>query len=241
VYGVVAQGTATPRGTGIHRRRLQAVQSEELKAIVSNAPDGDLIQPGREELTTHARVLEQAREQGMVLPMRFGVVMPDGDTVREQLLDGYRDELLMQLQDLQGKVELRLRATYDERTLMEDIRKARPDIAKLSDALRDQPADATYYERIELGQKVAQAVEQAANDDLATILDALEPLAVAVAVGEPEHEQVAATASFLVEETQIEAFDRAVDELGRHSAGRLIFRYTGPLAPYSFVELPMSG
>ena len=98
-----------------------------------------------------------------------------------------------------------------------------------------------YYERIELGQKVARAVEQAAIVDLSAIVDALEPLAVAVQVGEPDHEHVAANVSFLVEDAQIPAFDQAVDALGRQNAGRLTFKYTGPLPPYSFVELPAHG
>lgn len=240
VYGVVAHGGAVPGGLGLLRRRLHAVHNDLLAAIVSNAPDEE-IRAGREELMTHARVLERAREQGVVLPMRFGVVMPDEDAVRRELLDGYGDELLVQLRELEGKAELRLRAFYDEEALMREIAQGHPAIARLSDAVRDQPADATYYERIELGQQVAQAIEQAARSDLSAILDALAPLAVATVVGEPEHEHVAANVSFLVEDVQIPAFDQAVNELGRQNAGRLTFKYTGPLAPYSFVELPVGG
>jgi hypothetical protein len=44
-----------------------------------------------------------------------------------------------------------------------------------------------------------------------------------------------------VEESQIPRFDRAVDELGRSNAGRLTFKYTGPLPAYRFVELPVQG
>lgn len=239
VYGVVAQGGAAPRGTGLFQRRLHAVGNGELAAIVSNA--SEQVQAGREELMTHARVLERAREQSVVLPMRFGVVMPDADAVRRELLDGYGDELLVQLRELEGKAELRLRAFYDEEELLREIVQIHPDIAALSEAVRDRPADAMYYERIELGQKVAQAIEQAANTDASEILAALEPLAVAVSVGEPEHERVAANLSFLVEEAQIPLFDRAVSELGRQNLGRMTFKYTGPLAPYSFVELPVHG
>jgi hypothetical protein len=236
---VVAQGGAAPRGTGLFQRRLHAVGNGELAAIVSNA--SEQVQAGREELMTHARVLERAREQSVVLPMRFGVVMPDADAVRRELLDGYGDELLVQLRELEGKAELRLRAFYDEEELLREIVQIHPDIAALSEAVRDRPADAMYYERIELGQKVAQAIEQAANTDASEILAALEPLAVAVSVGEPEHERVAANLSFLVEEAQIPLFDRAVSELGRQNLGRMTFKYTGPLAPYSFVELPVHG
>lgn len=240
VYGVVPQKSGAPRGTGISSRRLHFVRDDQLAAIVSDVPEGD-VQAGREELMAHARVLERAREHGTVLPMRFGVVMPDEDTVRRQLLDGYRDELLAQLSELEGKAELRLRAVYDEQALMKEIARANGDIAELSDAVRSQPADVAYYAQIELGQKVAQAVERMADVDLSAILDALEPLAVALAVGEPEHEYVAANVSFLVEDVRIGAFDRAVNELGAGNAGRLHFKYTGPLPPYSFVELPVQG
>jgi hypothetical protein len=240
VYGVTPKTASAPHGTGIRRRRLHAIEDGQLAAIVSDAPEGD-VQAGREELLTHARVLDRARAQGVVLPMRFGVVMPDEDAVRRELLEGYRDELLLQLREVDGKGELRLRAIYDEDALMKEIVKAHSDIAALSAALRGRPPDAMYYERIELGQKVAQAVEQAAIVDLAAIVDVLEPLAVAVQVGEPDHEHVAANVSFLVEEAQIPAFDQAVDALGRQNAGRMTFKCTGPLPPYSFVELPAHG
>jgi hypothetical protein len=237
VYGVVGRGDAVPRGTGVLRKRLHMVEDDELAAIVSNAPAGE-IAAGREELMAHARVLERAQKRGVVLPMRFGFVMPDEEAVREELLEGYHDELLTQLRELEGTAELHLRAVYDEQTLMREIMRSDPDIARLSAALRDQPVDATYYERIELGQKVAQAVERTASVDQAAILDVLAPLAVAVEVNEPEYERVAANVAFLVEQAQMPTFDRAVDELGDRNAGRLTFKYTGPLPPYSFVELP---
>jgi hypothetical protein len=66
-------------------------------------------------------------------------------------------------------------------------------------------------------------------------------MAVAAQVGAPEHERVAANVSFLVEEARLEAFDEAVNDLGRRNAGRLEFNYTGPLPAYSFVELPTEG
>ncbi len=238
VYGVTARDCPTPRGTGVLRRRLHALRHGRLAAIVSDAPDGE-IQTGREELTAHAEVLQRARERGVVLPMRFGVVMPDEQTVRRELLASYGDELLAQLRELAGKAELRLRAVYDERSLIAAIVQGHRDIAELREAVRAGSPEATYYERIELGRRVEQAIEQAANADLAAILDALEPLAVAAEVDQLEHERVAANVSFLVEEAQIPAFDRAVDELGARNAGRLRFKYTGPLPAYSFVQLPV--
>jgi Gas vesicle synthesis protein GvpL/GvpF len=144
----------------------------------------------------------------------------------------------LQLNELEGKVELRVRAIYDERALMTEIVSQWPEIARLRAQLRDKPAELTYYERINLGQLVAAAIEQTRERDTDLILDALAPLALANTVEEPEHEHVLARMSFLVERKRMPEFDRAVDELGRGNHDRMSFKYTGPLPAYSFVQLP---
>ena len=236
VYGVSLPGAPVPKGKGIGGRKLRLVEADELAAIVSDTVPP--VRAGKEELTTHARVLQRALENGPVLPMRFGVVMPGDEAIREELLDPYREVLAEQLGELRGAVELHLRATYDEQALMRQVVAGDRRIAALSRELRGQPSDATYYAQIELGERIAQAVDAASARDRTAILDALEPLCLAISVSDPAHEQVACDAAFLVEEERMPEFDRAVDELGRLGDGRIRFTYTGPHPAYNFVELP---
>jgi hypothetical protein len=236
VYGVRLSGTPLPGAKGVEGRKPRLVEAGELAAIVSDATPP--VKAGKEALAAHARVLQRALERGAVLPMRFGVVMPDDDAVRDELLDPFADVLADQLRALDGTIELHLRAVYDEPALMREIVEGDPRIASLSRSLRDKDADATYYAQIELGERVAQAVEGAAARDRGEMLGELEPLCLAMSIGEPELEQVACDAAFLVEERRLAEFDRAVDELGRRNDGRIRFAYTGPHPPYSFVELP---
>jgi hypothetical protein len=237
VYGIVPASRRAPSGTGVAKGRLRSLQAGELGAIVSAVRDGEL-QAGREDLLAHARVLERAVSDGAVLPMRFGMVMADADAVREELLERYQDDLLAQLEELAGTVEIDLRAVYDEQVVMREIVAGDQRIAERTEALRERDPDSAYYERVALGQMVAEALEQVREADTSSLLETLEPLAVAAQVAEPEHERVAAHVSFLVDAAQLAEFDRAVDELGRAHAGRMQLRYTGPLAPYSFVHLP---
>jgi Gas vesicle synthesis protein GvpL/GvpF len=237
VYGILPAGARTPSGTGVGRRRLKTVEHDGLAAIVSDLPSTEL-EAGGEDLMAHSAVLKRALKGGVVLPMRFGLVMPDAEAVREELLVPYRDELELQLRDLDGKVELHLRAVYVEERLMREVTESHPEIAGRSEALRNRSPEAAYYERIELGQLVAEAVERARSLDTAVILEQLEPLSVAVEVASPEHERVAARIYFLVEQERLGEFDHAVDELGARNEGRLQFKYNGPLPPYSFVALP---
>jgi hypothetical protein len=236
VYGVLRADNEPPGIAGIGGAPLQEVKGDGVAALVSDLTDRELTL-GREEMTTHARVLEEALQRGTVLPMRFGVVMAGEPAVKSHLLDAHGDELRRQLSELDGKVELRLRAVYDEPTLMREVVAEDQEIARLRESLRGTSEDASYYGRIQLGEMVAQAVERKREGDAAQILDALTPLALAVQVGEAANERIAVNASFLVERDRMAEFDAAVDDIGRVQADRMRLKYTGPLPPHSFVEL----
>jgi hypothetical protein len=240
VYGVLEATAKPPAAAGIAGASLELVADGEVAALVSRLPS-EQLRLGREELKTHSSVLEQALEQGTVLPMRFGVVMEGEQAVRRELLAAHRQQLAEQLERLAGMVELKLRAIYDEGALLRQAVAENRQIAERRRALRGLSEDATYYLRIELGELVAQAVQQIRERDAELILGALEPLARASVVGDPGHERVALNASFLLARGEVERFDEAVEQIGREQAERMRLKYTGPLPPHSFVDLERQG
>ncbi len=235
VYGVVADTATVPARKGIGNSALELISSAGLAALVSDVPDGEL-RMGRDAMTVHARVLEEAHALGTVLPMRFGVVMAGPAEIRHELLEAHRDELVAQLADFEGKVELKLRATYEEEPLLREVVQEDQDVARLRQSLRGAPDDATYYGRIQLGELIAAAIERKRSVDATEILDSLAPLALAVDVAEPPHERIVLSASFLLEGGSIAEFDAAVDDVGQSQANRMRLKYTGPLPPHSFVH-----
>ena len=236
VYGVTSSSSDPPAEAGIGGAVLELIASHGLAALVSDVI-GDELRMGREEIATHSRVLERALALGTVLPMRFGVVIADASAVRGQLLDAHREELVAQLAQLEGKVELTVRATYEEDALIREVVSEDPDVRQLQGSLRGAPEDATYYPRIQLGELVARAVERKRQRDAGGILDTLAPLALDVRVAEPAHERIAFSASFLVDRNRIADFDAVVESVAAAEANRLRFKYIGPLPPHSFVEL----
>lgn len=236
VYGVLRAPAAPPDITGVGDSELRTLESDGLAALVSDLP-GEELQFGRQEVETHARVLEAVIERSTVLPMRFGVVMEGEQEVRERLLDFHHDELREQLDELDDKVELRVRAIYEERPLMEEIISEDREVARLREQLKGATEDATYYGRIKLGELVAEAVQRKREVDTAEILNMLEPLTLATQLAEPSHERFVFGASFLVERGRMAEFDEAVDDVGRRQQGRMRLKYTGPLPPHSFVTL----
>jgi Gas vesicle synthesis protein GvpL/GvpF len=239
VYGVVR---ASPKGRlsskGINGQPIRIISAKGLGALTSDV-SGDPVEAGRDELLTHSRVLESALERGTVLPMRFGVVMPSEASVREELLAVHREELAAQLDEMNGKVEVNIKGLYDEPAVLRELVQENGEIAGLREALRDQPEDATYYERIRLGELVAAALDARRSADEHQIVDRLAEHALGVELGGAMHERMAVNASFLLERERTEEFDRALDQIASEQGGRIRFRYTGPLPPHSFVELSM--
>ncbi len=236
VYGIVEARSRAPAERGIADAPLRLLEGDGSAALVSEI-EGDQVRLGRDAVLRHARVLEQALELGPVLPMRFGVVMSGPEEVQSRLLEDHSAELRAQLIDFAGKVEIRIRAIYDEETLMHHVVRGNPEIASLRDAVRAGSDDATYYERIRLGELVAGAVERRRERDAEAIVDALAAAALAVELGGPTHERVVVQASFLVERDRLAKFDQIVDDIAGSYGGGIRFKYTGPLPPHSFVEL----
>ena len=236
VYGIVEARSRAPSERGIADAPLRLIEGDGSAALVSEI-DGDRVRLGRDAVLRHARVLEQALELGPVLPMRFGVVMSGPEEVQTRLLEEHAEELRAQLTDFSGKVEIRIRAVYDEESLMHEVVRGNPEIASLREAVRAGSEDATYYDRIRLGEMVATGVERRRERDAEAIVDALAAGALAVEVGGPTHERVVVQASFLVERDRLAKFDQIVDDIAAGYGGGIRFKYTGPLPPHSFVEL----
>lgn len=236
VYGVVRDEPPEIGSPGIGGSAPYVVEAGGIAALVSDVPNRELVL-GREEMATHEQVLEAAMRHGTVLPMRFGVVMASAEAVRGEFLQRHHDDLDRQLQELDGHAEMRLRGVYEESALMRRVVQENPRIARMREALRDVPEAAAHFQKIALGELIAEAVDRRREADTEAIVGPLQALAAATELAAPAHERIAVQASFLVDLDELDAFDAAVEDAGRRFSGLIRFRLTGPLPPHSFVHL----
>jgi hypothetical protein len=240
VYGVVpAKMRGKPKGQGIGGNALRLVKSGELAAITSDVPDGP-IEAGRDELLAHSQVLEKTLGTARaVLPMRFGVVMPSDDAVKAELLDAFRPDLEAQLGEMEGKIEMNLKGIYDEAAVLREVVQENREIGALKEAIASAPPEATYPERIRLGELVADTLLAKREADEHGVLSRLEPHAIALDVNPPIHERMAVNAAFLLDRDDTGSFDDEVERIAKENHPRIAFKLTGPLPPHSFVELAL--
>ncbi|GGV77403.1 GvpL/GvpF family gas vesicle protein [Streptomyces thermoviolaceus] len=234
VYGIMAASHPAPpegmTGVGNPSRPVRVLRADDLAAVVSDAPEG--LRPKRRDLLAHQNVLSEIGAAGCVLPLRFGSVAPDDDTVVGVLTERaahYRERLGA----LDGMVEYNVKAHHVEDAVLHRVMAENSDVRALALAQR-QAGGAGYEAKIRLGEMVAAAVKAHEAEDAKLVVSALEGGAAAVSTG-PESTGWLANVSFLVPRDEAARFLESVEQ-ARKDLPHLELRVNGPLPPYSFVE-----
>jgi hypothetical protein len=244
VYGIVPETQTSadvedlPAVANTHGK-ISFIRHRKLAAVVSDVPtDRPLGAP--EDLRAYAKVLDTLAATGApVLPLRFGTVITDAQSVDHILTEGY-DHFMTALERLQGYVQFTLNARYAQDAVLREVLDERPGISQLREEIKDLPEEASYYQRIQLGQLVAEAVSNKRDMVSTEIQQCLAPLAADTATSPPTADDAVVDVSFLVRHTHRAAFEQAAEDLARRWHGRIRLRLLGPLAPYDFVADAMT-
>lgn len=231
VYGIVSTNHPCVfedlGGVGEPASTLRRLDAEGVAAIVSDAPPG--LRAKRRDVLAHQRVLEELGRQGTVLPMRFGVVARDEDSLRQELVEDNEAHLAV-LAELAGRAEFNVKVFCDEEMLIREAALNDPNVQRLREHTD------TIDERIRLGEAVAAAIEAHELAIEQGVLETLGPRSTRHVRG-PQVKGAAANASFLVDTDDAEEFVAAVEELGAALGDEIRIQRTGPLPPYSFVSV----
>jgi hypothetical protein len=231
-----ANSAFSAHGVGGPSGPLRVITLDDLAAVVSDAP-ATRLDITRENLLAHEQVIEEAMQRSSVLPVAFGTVALDDEEVREKLLGRAYEELQSQLESVYACVELDLRVLWKRDELFARIAAENDQIRALRDDLTGRDPDSAYYERIQLGELTAAAIDARRDEDSAEILATLEPLAIETKLNPNLTDLMVVNAAFLLANEQVPEFDAAVQALGADASDRLHFQYVGPLAPYNFVSV----
>lgn len=244
VYGIVPAADAgrSPESPGLGgpSATVRTVVEGDMAALVSDLPP-DHTPGNRDDLEAHRRVLSDAIGCGTTIPMRFGIVMDGDEVVRQRLLRRHASELGEVLHRLDGHVQMTVKAFYAGDALLRETLASQPELAQESAALAQWPEAEVRAARVQLGEKVAKAVEVRRAEVEAALLRRLSPLAADIQVDAPSSERVALTAQLLVHRDRRAALDAEIHDLSDVLDGVLAFRYVGPLAPFSFADLSLEG
>jgi hypothetical protein len=234
VYGLIKADTVVPdglRGLG-PSGRVSTIACGRVAAIVGDIP---LDRPlgVRSDLVAHEAVLDAVAARAAVVPMRFPSVVEE-DAVVAELLAPNEDYFLALLEELEGCVQFTLMGRYEHDAIVREIVAGDGEIRILSDTVKGLPEDASYYDRVRLGELIVQALDERRRIEGTRIVDRLRPFAVTTTSSPLAAPEDVVNEAFLVERKRQKKFDDAVEEIGKELVGRVRLRLLGPVAPYDF-------
>lgn len=208
---------------------LRLVESGELAAAVTDLEEGRQLH--EEDATRHLDLLILLLRGGPVLPLAFGTVSPDEESVRSEVLDAAADDLLRRLDAVDGFVEARLEIRFDESTALREVMQQDPRLRGLAEEAR---GDSPFDTRLALGEAVSGHLQEWRRTQAEAMLPALEEAVEEIAeleASEPLQQRWA----FLVRADELEGLDEVVGKVRASLGTAAAMEYVGPLPVYSFL------
>ena len=240
IYGIIRHAGPIDFGQiGIGKRDdlVYGINYNDISAIVSNSP---IIQyeARRVNMTTHEKVLEAIMERFTVLPVRFSTISEhDDDSGIQRILEKDYKKFDEMLAKMEGKKELGLKILANEAKIYESILEKYDDIRTLKGKLINMPVDKSHYQRMKIGEMVADALKKETANYREIIIEALKPLTEEIKINDNYGEMMILNAAFLIKSSSEPAFDDMVNTLDAKYGSFMTFKYVGTLPPYNFVNL----
>ncbi|GER86456.1 hypothetical protein KDW_06180 [Dictyobacter vulcani] len=241
LYGIVATNDNKdfgPIGIGGRGDIVYMLPYRDIAAIISKSPIKK-YHVTRDNVRGHTSVLEKVVEDYTVLPVRFCTIAKNEEMITEKLLKARYQEFVDLAKDIQGKMELGIRARWkDMDAIFAELVEENKSIKTLKAAsLREKDKQKQYASSVKIGEMVKKALEKKRAKETQTLLDAVKPLSLDYKEGQLYGDMNLVNASFLIEKTKESDFDKKVNALQQEYQERTLLIYTSSIVPYSFVEL----
>ena len=240
IYGIIRNSNPIdygPIGMGKRADRVYGVTYNGITAIVSASPI-IIYEARRINMITHEKVLEEMMKQFTVLPVRFSTISEhDDDAGILRIIEKDYKKFDEMLTKMDGKKELGLKILAKEAEIYESIIEKYDNIKTLRGKLMNLPADKTHYQRVKIGEMVAEALKKETENYKDTIIAALNPLSDDMKINDNYGEMMILNAAFLIKNESEPSFDKVVNELSEQYSRYMTFKYVGTLPLYNFVNL----
>ena len=237
LYGITDAEEAPPDLPGIDGGRIETIVEGGLAAVVTPV-DRRRIRAQRSNLAAHNKLLQELTRRQTVLPCAFGTVAGGEDELRE-FLRANHDSLWRQLALLRGKVEMGLSVYWNTSNVFEFFVANNDGLRQMRDRVFRPGRGPSLDERIELGRMFESLLQQCRQQHTQQVIDALKPCCTEVRSVDAGQEQMIMKLVCLVPKEGQGRFEQGIQEAARAFDDRYCFKYSGPWAPFDFVDVAL--
>ncbi|MFM6022251.1 MAG: GvpL/GvpF family gas vesicle protein [Dolichospermum sp.] len=191
----------------------------------------------RRNLLTHERVLEQTMHEGfhVLLPLRFGLVVKDWETIISQLINPHKEQLHKLFEKLAGRREVSIKILWDAKAELQAMMESNRELKQQRDNMEGKKL--SMEEVIQIGQLIESNLQARKQAVIEVFTEQLNPLAEEIVVSEPMTEEMIYNAAFLIPWNSEPLFSERLESIDKKFGTRLRIRYNNFTAPYTFALL----
>jgi hypothetical protein len=232
---------------GIEEKMVYTIAQRDVAALVHSCPP-EPYNTGDKALAEgwvleHSYVIDQAMKKfGTVLPFSFDVIIKGNDDVIREWLDRNYERLQKELERLADRAEYSVQIFYDYDRYASKVLSGNCDLLALKEKIDEQSRGKAYLLQRNLDLKLKDAVssnvEKLAEQfglEIGSIADEVKAEERHSFVPEKyKDKKLMATFSCLVHRDNVDVLGLALEKI--NCLDGLAVRFTGPWAPFSFVD-----
>lgn len=235
LYAIVPASVNCSELYGINGASISFIANETVAAAVSTVT-GEKIRPQRKHLAHHQQVLKSLMAITTPLPIKFGMIAADEDSVKN-LLKHHYSSLAEQLESLNNTVEMGLRLNWNVPNIFEYIVDTHPELKAMREQASIAGATASRDNMIEIGYRFSQVLENERQRHTQTVETALADCCVDIKVNDLHKENEVMNLACLVTKDSMAAFEKTIYDIANLFNDDFALDYNGPWAPHNFVDL----
>lgn len=221
---------------GLDKQPVHCQQVDGFAFLYSEAQQ-DRYLASRKNLLGHERVLEHAMEHGYrtLLPLQFGLIIEDWDSVRQQLTLPKGEDLKHLFTKLDGQREVSVKVFWEQDKELEMLMQENDTLRAERDLLEGKTL--SMDEIVRIGQSIEQAMEARKQGIIELFQHSLSPMATEVVENDVLTDNMIYNAAYLINWDNEHQFSEHVEALDHKFENRLRIRYNNFTAPFNFAQL----
>jgi Gas vesicle synthesis protein GvpL/GvpF len=238
LYGIIdardGLGVAT---RGIDGGSIETIEADGIAAVVTRV-SRQKIRPQRANLAAHNNLLRSLVEHQGVIPCAFGMVASSEEQLQD-VLRANHDKLLTLLARLRGKVEMSLSVYWNTSNIFEFFVGMNQELKQMRNRVFHPGRAPSLEEKLELGRTFEALLQQCRELHTQQVIDTLSPYCTDIRAVDPGGEQMIMKLVCLVPKDQEDRFELGIQEAARRFDDHYSFKYSGPWAPFDFVDVTL--
>src|SRR5690242_13123628 len=221
---------------GLENNEVYTIHHKDISAVVSKITFKEM-QPDVDSIITHQKVVENSRNIGTTLPVRFGIMFKTDEGVKQLLVKSY-DDFKSKMSKLHGKEEFGIKVVL-EKPGMEKIKSivmsSSQEAKKIKKEISKAGEGESYFLKMRMDESIKIETLKKIDEITSEIHRELSSIVSDSTVLKSDLQEIVLNTAYLIDKNKITKFIESVEKIKiQYKKHGLIIHQSGPWAPYSF-------